>query len=40
MEKKLEGLKQDKHELFSQLKKVLHHEDETRKRAQIKEQQK
>lgn len=39
LEKKLEGLKQEKHELFSQLKKVLHQEDETRKRAQIKEQQ-
>lgn len=40
MEKKLETLKAEKHELFSQLKKVLHQEDETRKRAQIKEQQK
>ena len=39
IEKSLEGLKQEKHELFSQLKKVLHQEDETRKRAQIKEQQ-
>lgn len=38
LEKKLESLKQEKHELFSQLKKVLHQEDETRKRAQIKEQ--
>lgn len=38
LEKKLEQLKAEKHELFSQLKKVLHQEDETRKRAQIKEQ--
>ncbi|XP_053408577.1 G protein pathway suppressor 2-like isoform X2 [Mercenaria mercenaria] len=38
LEKKLEQLKAEKHELFSQLKKVLHQEDETRKRAQLKEQ--
>lgn len=38
LEKRLETLNQEKHELFSQLKKVLHQEDETRKRAQIKEQ--
>lgn len=38
LEKRLERLNQEKHELFSQLKKVLHQEDETRKRAQIKEQ--
>jgi len=37
LEKKLEQLKQEKHELFSQLKKVLHQEDDTRKRAQQKE---
>ncbi|XP_059160962.1 G protein pathway suppressor 2-like [Physella acuta] len=38
LEKKLEILKGQKHELFSQLKKVLHQEDETRRRAQQKEQ--
>ena len=38
LNKKIETLKQEKHELFSQLKKVLHQEDETRKRAQLKEQ--
>ena len=37
-ERRLEILKNEKHELFSQLKKVLHHEDESRKRAQLKEQ--
>lgn len=38
METKHESLKNEKHELFSQLKKVLHQEDETRRRAQLKEQ--
>ena len=38
MESKHESLKNEKHELFSQLKKVLHQEDETRRRAQLKEQ--
>ncbi|KAK3107395.1 hypothetical protein FSP39_013705 [Pinctada imbricata] len=38
LEKKLETLKTEKHELFSQLKKVLHQEDESRKRAALKEQ--
>ncbi|GAB1603214.1 G protein pathway suppressor 2-like isoform X1 [Argonauta hians] len=38
MELKHESLKNEKHELFSQLKKVLHQEDETRRRAQLKEQ--
>lgn len=38
LEAKLEQLKGEKHELFSQFKKVLHQEDETRKRS-IKEQQ-
>ncbi|XP_060577476.1 G protein pathway suppressor 2-like isoform X2 [Ruditapes philippinarum] len=38
LEKKLEQLGSEKHELFSQLKKVLHQEDETRKRTQLKEQ--
>lgn len=38
MDSKHESLKNEKHELFSQLKKVLHQEDETRRRAQIKEQ--
>lgn len=38
LEKKMDKLKAEKHELFSQLKKVLHQEDETRKRAQQKEQ--
>ena len=38
LEKKLEQLRVEKHELFSQLKKVLHQEDETRKRTQLKEQ--
>ncbi|XP_064650783.1 G protein pathway suppressor 2-like isoform X2 [Lineus longissimus] len=37
-ETKLDSLKKEKHELFSQLKKVLHQEDETRRRAQVKEQ--
>ena len=37
LESKLESLKQEKHKLFSQLKKVLHQEDENRKRAQLKE---
>ena len=40
MEIKLEHLKGEKHELFSQFKKVLHQEDETRKRSFIKEPQK
>ena len=34
----MEALKNEKHELFSQLKKVLHQEDETKKKAQLKEQ--
>ena len=34
----MEALKSEKHELFSQLKKVLHQEDETKKKAQLKEQ--
>ncbi|XP_064598646.1 G protein pathway suppressor 2-like [Liolophura sinensis] len=38
LEEKLEGFKQEKHELFSQLKKVLNQEEEARKRAQMKEQ--
>lgn len=38
LDKKLEDLKSEKHELFCQLKKVLHQEDETRKKAQLKEQ--
>ncbi len=38
LEDKLEGLKREKHELFSQLKKVLHQEGETKKKAQLKEQ--
>ncbi len=38
LEQRLESLKNEKHLLFSQLKKVLHQEDENRKRAQIKEQ--
>ncbi|KAK6972966.1 G protein pathway suppressor 2 [Biomphalaria glabrata] len=38
LEKKLEILKGQKHDLFSQLKKVLHQEGETRRRAQQKEQ--
>ncbi|XP_048756320.1 G protein pathway suppressor 2-like isoform X2 [Ostrea edulis] len=38
LDKKMEDLKTEKHELFSQLKKVLHQEDETRKKAQLKEQ--
>ncbi|KAK3581691.1 hypothetical protein CHS0354_032410 [Potamilus streckersoni] len=38
LEKKLESLKAEKHELFSQLKKVLNQEEESRKRAQLKEQ--
>ncbi|KAK2153403.1 hypothetical protein LSH36_298g02005 [Paralvinella palmiformis] len=37
LEDRLEALKGEKHELFSQLKKVLHQEDESRKRAQLKE---
>ena len=37
LEKKLEQLKQEKHDYFSRLKKVLHQEDETKKRAQQKE---
>lgn len=36
LEKKLKELKAEKHELFNQLKKVLH-EDETKRRAMIKE---
>ncbi|XP_067674785.1 G protein pathway suppressor 2-like isoform X1 [Haliotis asinina] len=39
LEVKLETLKTEKHDLFSRLKKVLHQEDETRRRTQIKEQQ-
>ncbi|XP_062610985.1 G protein pathway suppressor 2-like [Saccostrea cucullata] len=38
LDKKMEELKTEKHELFSQLKKVLHQEDESRKKAQLKEQ--
>lgn len=38
LDKKMEDLKAEKHDLFSQLKKVLHQEDETRKKAQLKEQ--
>ncbi|WAR04994.1 hypothetical protein MAR_020363, partial [Mya arenaria] len=38
LEKKLEQLRQEKHDYFSQLKKVLHQEDETRKRAQQKDE--
>lgn len=38
LEKRLEHLNQEKHELFSQLKKVLHQEEDMRKRAQLKEQ--
>ncbi|BFZ05144.1 hypothetical protein BsWGS_08183 [Bradybaena similaris] len=38
LEEKLEMLKKQKSELFSQLKKVLYQEDETRRRAQQKEQ--
>ncbi|KAK2179151.1 hypothetical protein NP493_509g01003 [Ridgeia piscesae] len=37
LQHKMEQLKQEKHELFSQLKKVLHQEDESRKRAQMKD---
>ncbi|CAH1779184.1 unnamed protein product [Owenia fusiformis] len=37
LEKKLEKLRREKHDMFSQLKKVLHHEDEARRRTQIKE---
>ncbi|XP_074652573.1 uncharacterized protein LOC141906967 [Tubulanus polymorphus] len=37
LEKKLESLRTEKHELFSSLKKVLHHEDETKRRTQLKE---
>ncbi|KAI0216163.1 hypothetical protein LSAT2_031801 [Lamellibrachia satsuma] len=37
LQQKMESLKQEKHELFSQLKKVLHQEDESRKRAQMKD---
>ena len=36
-EKELEGLRQDKHKFFSELKSVLNKEDEMRKRAQEKE---
>lgn len=38
LEKKLEELRSDKHQLFLQLKKVLNQEEETRRRAQLKEQ--
>lgn len=38
LERKLEQLKQEKHQLFLQLKKVLNQEEDTRRRAQIKEQ--
>ncbi|KAK7487184.1 hypothetical protein BaRGS_00021536 [Batillaria attramentaria] len=38
LERKLEQLRQEKHQLFLQLKKVLNQEEETRRRAQIKEQ--
>ncbi|XP_052265253.1 G protein pathway suppressor 2-like [Dreissena polymorpha] len=38
LEKKLELLRQEKHACFSQLKKVLHQEDETRKKAQQKDE--
>ena len=38
LETKLESLKREKHELFSQLKKVLHQEGETKKKVQLKEQ--
>nr|KAG5699789.1 hypothetical protein BaRGS_013509 [Batillaria attramentaria] len=40
LERKLEQLRQEKHQLFLQLKKVLNQEEETRRRAQIKEQRK
>ena len=38
LEKKLDQLRSDKHQLFLQLKKVLNQEEETRRRAQLKEQ--
>ena len=38
LEKRLEQLRSDKHQLFLQLKKVLNQEEETRRRAQLKEQ--
>ena len=38
LEAKLDTLKQEKHGLFSELKKVLHQENEMRQRAQMKEQ--
>jgi len=38
LEAKLDALKQEKHGLFSELKKVLHQENEMRQRAQMKEQ--
>lgn len=38
LERRLAELKQDKHGLFSELKKVLHQENEMRQRAQMKEQ--
>ncbi|KAL8589041.1 hypothetical protein ACOMHN_055054 [Nucella lapillus] len=38
LEKRLEHLRSNKHQLFLQLKKVLNQEDETRRRAQLKEQ--
>ncbi|XP_041377918.1 G protein pathway suppressor 2-like [Gigantopelta aegis] len=38
LEKRLKELETEKHELFSRLKKVLHQEDESRRRTQIKEQ--
>lgn len=38
LEKRLEDLRSDKHQLFLQLKKVLNQEEETRRRAQLKEQ--
>ncbi|KAK7105807.1 G protein pathway suppressor 2-like isoform X2 [Littorina saxatilis] len=38
LEKRLDQLRSDKHQLFLQLKKVLNQEEETRRRAQLKEQ--
>ena len=38
LDKRLEQLRSDKHQLFLQLKKVLNQEEETRHRAQLKEQ--
>ncbi|XP_076438290.1 uncharacterized protein LOC143277391 isoform X2 [Babylonia areolata] len=38
LEKRLDQLRSNKHQLFLQLKKVLHQEEETRRRAQLKEQ--